>query len=338
MIRVLIVDDSVLVRQVLSAIVASDPSLSLVAAAADAYQAREWVKKAQPDVITLDIEMPKVNGLVFLDRLMKARPTPVLMVSSQTEAGADATLQALELGAVDVIHKPVLDSPQDYERYRLEVLGKIHQVAQARPKIAARLAPRLTGHARVGQLLALGASTGGTEALRQLLQQLPVDCPPIVIVQHMPAGFTQAFAQRLNKHCALTVTEALDGERLQAGHAYVAPGDRHLVVRGSAGEYRASLLDSERVSGHRPSVDLLFESVARAAKTQAMAAILTGMGSDGAQGIALVAEAGGYTLAQDEQSCVIFGMPKEAIKTGTVACVGSLSELGAALVEHWSQP
>lgn len=340
-IKVLIVDDSALIRSILSEIVRSDPQLMLVGAAPDAYVAKDLVNQYAPDVITLDVEMPKVDGLTFLDRLMKARPTPVIMISSLTESGAEVTFRALELGAVDFIAKPKLDIRQGIEAYQQEIINKIKNAAGAnvrRPRLKLGLTPRNSGHFLTSEkILAIGASTGGTEAIKDLLLQLPADCPAIVITQHMPPGFTRTFAARLDRLCSMSVTEAVDDERILPGHAYLAPGDKHLTIKRCGADYRIVLDDRPRVSGHKPSVDVMFGSIAEVAGPNAVAVILTGMGHDGAIGIQAIAGQGGYCVAQDEQSSVIFGMPKEAIKTGVIHQVLPLDKIGDALIEVFKQ-
>lgn len=336
MIKVLVVDDSALMRALLSEIIQSDPELMLVGAAADAYAAKDLVNQYQPDVITLDVEMPRVDGLTFLDRLMKARPTPVVMVSSLTEEGADVTLRALEIGAVDFIAKPKIDIKQGLETYRQEIIEKIKLAAGAKIKKRQVDVQRPSGQKlnfRTSEkLFAIGASTGGTEAIKDVLLQMPLDAPGIVITQHMPAGFTKTFSERLDKLCGISVKEAEDGERILPGHAYIAPGDRHLKVVRSGADYRIKLDDGPRVTGHKPSVDVLMSSVAEAAGSNVIAAILTGMGKDGALGMLHVQQHGGFTIAQDEQSCVVFGMPKEAIKAGAVQQVCSLQDIPQAML------
>ncbi len=330
-IRVLVVDDSALMRALLSEIIRSDPELQLVGAAADAYAAKDLVNEHRPDVITLDVEMPRVDGLTFLDRLMKARPTPVVMVSSLTEQGAEVTLRALEIGAVDYIAKPKIDIKQGLEAYRYEIIEKIKlasgaKVKKRQPEIQRPSTQKLNFQTSE-KLFAIGASTGGTEAIKDVLLQMPLDSPGIVITQHMPAGFTKTFAERLNKLCGITVKEAEDGERILPGHAYIAPGDKHMKVNRSGADYRVQLDDGPRVSGHKPSVDVLMSSLAEAAAGQVIAAILTGMGKDGAQGMLQIQQHGGFTIAQDEQSCVVFGMPKEAIRAGGIQQVCALQDI-----------
>ncbi|ESE41056.1 protein-glutamate methylesterase/protein-glutamine glutaminase [Shewanella decolorationis] len=343
-IKVLVVDDSALIRSLLGKMIESDPEMSLVGMAADAYMAKDMVNQFRPDVITLDIEMPKVDGLTFLDRLMKARPTAVVMISALTEEGADATFNALALGAVDFIPKPKLDSPQGFNEYQDLILEKIKSAARAKllkaPQIPATNAPKssikpaLSQRTVNTQLVAIGASTGGTEAILYLLQQLPAVMPPIVITQHMPAGFTRTFAERLNKLTRLKVKQAEDGEKLLPCNAYVAPGDMHLEIIKVGGSFKAKLSQGEKISGHRPSVDVLFNSVAQYAGANATAVILTGMGKDGADGMEAIAKHGGKTFAQGEQSCVVFGMPKEAIKRGVVHQVVELPQLADKLLNY----
>ena len=339
MIKVLVVDDSALIRALLGNLIAADPALMLVGAAPDAFVAREMVIRLQPDVITLDIEMPKVDGLTFLTRLMQARPTPVIMISTLTSAGADATLRALELGAVDFIAKPMLDVSRGIEAYQELISTKIKMAAQARlikPKVSSlnRIAPGSNNLIGSETILAIGASTGGTEAIKYLLMQFPAAMPAIVITQHMPPGFTKTFATRLNSLCQVRVKEAEQGERLLAGCAYIAPGDQHLEVIRVGADYRVRLHQQERVSGHRPSVDVLFQSLAHSAGVNTVALILTGMGRDGAEGMLRLARQGCYTLAQNEASCVVFGMPKEAIKLNAVSEVLGLDQLGNAVVQR----
>jgi len=331
-IKVLVVDDSALIRSLLSEIIRSDTELQLIGAAADAYQAKDLVNQYRPDVITLDVEMPKVDGLTFLDRLMKARPTPVLMISTLTEQGADVTLRALELGAVDYIAKPRLDVAAGIEAYRQEIISKIKAVAQAkvnkRHSGQAAQAVKLTTKLNISEkVLAIGASTGGTEAIKTVLMALPSDCPGVLITQHMPGGFTRTFAERLNKLCPQVVKEAEHNERVIPGHVYIAPGTLHLELVRSGADFRIQLSDTERVSGHKPSVDVLFRSVAQAAGPNAVAMILTGMGKDGAYGVQEIHHAGGYVLAQDEESCIVFGMPREAIQTGAVDEICGLNQI-----------
>lgn len=338
MIKVLIVDDSALMRSLLSEIIRSDAEFHLIGAAPDAFVAKDLVNQFKPDVISLDVEMPRVDGLTFLDRLMKARPTPVVMISSLTEQGAEVTLRALELGAVDFIAKPKIDLKQGIEGYREDILEKLRQAAKANVNHQRRVTPTASAKPlnfkTSEKLFAIGASTGGTEAIREVLLGMPVDSPAIVITQHMPVGFTKTFAARLDKLCAIKVKEAEADERILPGHAYIAPGDRHMKIVRSGADYRIRLDDGPRVSGHKPSVDVMFESLAEAAGSNVIAAILTGMGKDGTYGMQLLHQAGAYTIAQDEQSSVIFGMPREAIKAGAVQQICSLDQVTAVMLQH----
>lgn len=343
-INVLVVDDSALIRSLLGKMIEADPELHLVGMAADAYMAKDMVNQFRPDVITLDIEMPKVDGLTFLDRLMKARPTAVVMISSLTEQGADATFNALALGAVDFIPKPKLDSPQGFNDYQELILAKIKSAAHAKliktqklPGTAQGISPAkaILPKAVVDQhLLAIGASTGGTEAILYLLQHLPAVMPPIVITQHMPPGFTLSFAQRLNKLTRLNVKQAEDGERLLPCYVYIAPGDYHLEVVKVGRSYKVKLNQSDKVSGHRPSVDVMFASLAQYDAAQVTAVILTGMGKDGAEGMSLLHQQGSTTFAQGEQSCVVFGMPREAIKREAVDHIVELPQLADKIIHY----
>ncbi|MEP7705621.1 chemotaxis response regulator protein-glutamate methylesterase [Paraglaciecola sp. 25GB23A] len=336
-IKVLVVDDSALIRSLLGTIIKAEKDLLLVGAAPDAYAARELINQFSPDVITLDIEMPKVDGLTFLEKLMKARPTPVVMISTLTEQGADATLRALELGAIDFIAKPKLDIAQGIEQYRVLILEKIRMAATAKVKKTekAKISSQLTmGFSGTEKIIAVGASTGGTEAIKDFLVQLPVNSPAVVITQHMPPGFTTSFAKRLDSLCRLKVQEVVGGERILPGNAYLAPGNYHLSIKRSGADYIAQLLDSERVSGHKPSVDVMFQSLSSCAAKNTVAVILTGMGKDGAAGMYNLHQNGAYTFAQDEASCVVFGMPKEAINLGGVDEVLPLNDLAAAVVKR----
>lgn len=336
-ISVLIVDDSALIRSLLSEIINAAPDMRLVGAAPDAYVARDLINQHAPDVVTLDIEMPRMDGLTFLDKMMRARPTPTVMISTLTQEGADATLKALELGAVDFVAKPKLGIKEGMAEYAEYIREKIRVAANAKVRREPRKAPKVSGSLEIKgteQLLAIGASTGGTEAIKDLLCQLPTNTPGTVITQHMPAGFTSSFAQRLDRLSAMRVQEAKGGERILPGYAYLAPGNWHLLVERHGSDYVTRLSDAEPVQRHRPAVDVMFESVARAVGSNATAAILTGMGKDGAEGMFSIHEAGGYTVAQDEASCVVFGMPKEAIARGGVDTVAPLGELGAHILNH----
>lgn len=336
-IKVLIVDDSALIRSLLGEIVNSEKDMYLVGAAPDAYAARDLVNRFSPDVITLDIEMPKVDGLTFLEKLMKAHPTPVLMISTLTERGANATLRALELGAIDYIAKPKLGVAQGIEEYRQLIVDKIRIAAQAKVKALAN--PKSANTSKLNysgteKIIAVGASTGGTEAIKEFLMQLPSNSPAVVITQHMPPGFTTSYAKRLNTLCKLNVKEAQGGERILPGNAYLAPGSFHLLIERSGADYLLRLSDSALVSGHKPSVDVMFNSLAKCAPQNTVAVILTGMGKDGAAGMFSLHQQGAYTLAQDEASCVVYGMPKEAINLGGVDTVLSLNAMAPAVVKY----
>ncbi|MDH4653990.1 chemotaxis response regulator protein-glutamate methylesterase [Pseudomonas sp. JS3066] len=334
-IKVLVVDDSALIRSLLSEIVRADNELQLVGVAPDAYVARDLIKQHSPDVITLDVEMPRMDGLTFLDKLMKGRPTPVVMISSLTERGSEATLRALELGAIDFVAKPKLGIAEGMQAYAEEIRAKLKVAARAR--IIRRIAverPVERGLPIVGteKLIAIGASTGGTEAIKEVLLGLPADSPGVVITQHMPAGFTRSFAARLDKLCRISVSEARDGDRILPGTALIAPGGLHMEVARSGANYVARLSEAPPVNGHRPAVDVMFNSAARCAGRNLIAALLTGMGKDGARGLLEIREAGGYTVAQDEASCVVYGMPREAAEIGAAEEVLALEEIGPALL------
>jgi two-component system chemotaxis response regulator CheB len=335
-IRVLVVDDSALMRRLLTALLSRDPAIEIVGAAADPYFAREKIRKLSPDVLTLDVEMPRMDGLTFLEKLMRRRPTPVVMVSALTEAGCETTLRALELGAVDFVTKPRLDVAERMGEVAEEIIEKVKAAARARlparevtppPRILSAALPRSSE-----QVIAVGASTGGTEALKALLATMPADAPGFVIVQHMPELFTRAFAERLNGLCAIRVKEAADGDRVLPGHAFIAPGNHHMTLGRSGASYYVRIDGGPPVNHHRPSVDVLFESCARYAGANAIGVIMTGMGIDGARGLLEMRRSGAATLAQDEASSVVFGMPKAAIELGAAGEVKSLYELPAALV------
>jgi len=323
-IRVLIVDDSALIRQVLTEILASDKGIEVVGVAPDPFVARDKIKALNPDVVTLDIEMPRMDGLSFLEKLMALRPTPVVVVSTLTQKGADAALRALELGAVDYVAKPLVDIRQGVSALGAELIAKVKTAAVAR--ISARdrrestKKPAVFDHrlSTQGLVVAIGASTGGVEALQQVLTALPANIPGTLITQHMPPGFTASFAKRLDARCAMTVCEATDGARVMPGHVYIAPGNRHLELARSGAHYFCRLHDDVPVSGHRPSVDVLFQSFAAHAGKNAIGVILTGMGSDGAAGLLKMRQAGARTLGQDESSCLVCGMPKSAKLLGAV--------------------
>jgi two-component system chemotaxis response regulator CheB len=328
-IRVLIVDDSAIVRKVLSDALASEPDLEVVGTAPDPFVARDKIISLKPDVLTLDIEMPRMDGLTFLKKLMRFHPLPVIVISSLAQSSSQAALEALQCGAVEVLAKP--GGPYSVGELKHDLPHKVRAAANARVgKAKLQLsapnsaAPLVFSGAGSSTVIAIGASTGGTEALRQVLTGLPENMPGIVIVQHIPPVFSAAFANRLNDLCRLRVKEAADGDRLTAGLALIAPGNFHMTLRKTGGEYRVVIQDGPRVCYQRPSVDVLFESVALVARSDAIGVILTGMGSDGAQGLLQMKQAGARTIAQDEASCVVFGMPREAIRAGAVDCVTPL--------------
>jgi two-component system chemotaxis response regulator CheB len=329
MTRVLVVDDSAVMRKLITAALSADPELEVVGEAGDPLQAREAIKALNPDVITLDVEMPNMNGIDFLERIMRLRPMPVVMISTLTARGTEATLAALELGAVDCIEKP---RGSDAEGFRM-IAEKVKMAARARVRSRnPRTEPACTSHfAPNDRIVAIGSSTGGVEALLTIVERLPADCAPTVITQHMPATFTKSFAERLNRACAATVTEARDGDPLVSGHVYVAPGgDYHLEIEGKA-QLRCKVTHGDPVSGHCPSVDVLFSSVARAAKGRGLGVILTGMGRDGARGLKAMRDAGARTLGQDESTCVVYGMPRAAFELGAVERQLPLEKLGPAI-------
>ncbi|WP_041863797.1 protein-glutamate methylesterase/protein-glutamine glutaminase [Bordetella petrii] len=338
-IRVLCVDDSALVRGLMTEIINSHDDMEVVAVAPDPLVARELIKQHNPDVLTLDVEMPRMDGLDFLEKLMRLRPMPVVMVSSLTERGGETTLRALELGAIDFVTKPKLGIRHGMLEYSELIADKIRAAARARlrvPAASAQAAPpaRLRSpFASSEKLVIVGASTGGTEAIREVLRPLPPDSPAVLITQHMPAGFTRSFAQRLDALCAVTVREATHGERVLPGHVYLAPGgDTHMKLGRSGANYVIELEASEPVNRHRPSVDVLFHSAASAAGANAIGVILTGMGKDGAAGMLAMRQAGAHTLAQDEASCVVFGMPREAIALGAAAEVVALDAMSERIL------
>jgi two-component system chemotaxis response regulator CheB len=340
--KVLIVDDSALIRSVMSEIVNSQPDMEVVGVAPDPLVARELIKKTNPDVLTLDVEMPKMDGLDFLEKLMRLRPMPVLMVSSLTERGSEITMRALELGAVDFVTKPKISIQTGMREYAELITDKIRAASRARIKprsvhagtpsaVLPQLRSPLTSSEK---LIIIGASTGGTEAIREFLMQMPSDCPGILIAQHMPEGFTTSFAKRLDSLCKISVTEAAGGERVLPGHAYIAPGHSHLLLARSGANYVTKIEQSPPVNRHRPSVDVLFRSAAEAAGKNAVGVILTGMGKDGAAGMLEMKQAGAYNFAQDEATCVVFGMPREAIALGGAHEVGALTALPGMVLGH----
>jgi two-component system chemotaxis response regulator CheB len=344
--KVLIVDDSALIRSVMKEIINSQPDMEVVGAAPDPLVARELIKQTNPDVLTLDVEMPKMDGLDFLEKLMRLRPMPVVMVSSLTERGSEITMRALELGAVDFVTKPKISIQHGMLEYTELITEKIRTAARARVKAAPLRLPAGAVQPAVGlpllrnpltsseKLIIIGASTGGTEAIKEFLLQMPSDCPGILITQHMPEGFTRSFAKRLDSLCRISVSEAAGEERILPGHAYIAPGHSHLLLARSGANYVTRLDPGPPVNRHRPSVDVLFRSAAVCAGKNAVGVILTGMGKDGAQGMLEMKHAGAYNFAQDEASCVVFGMPREAIAVGAADEVGPLLELPARVLNY----
>lgn len=338
-ISVLVVDDSALIRSLLTGIINDQPDMEVIGAAPDPFSAREMIRALNPDVLTLDVEMPKMDGLEFLEKLMRLRPMPVVMVSTLTEQGSEATFRALELGAVDFVAKPKMDIRNGLESYAEEIASKIRIAKSARirridPIPASRSSPAegVAAHFRhhgssTEKLIIVGASTGGTEAIKDFLIHLPADCPGILITQHMPEAFTRSFAERLDRLCRIRVTEARGGERVLPGHAYIAPGHSHLLLKKSGANYITELSEADPVNRHRPSVDVLFRSAAQYAGKNGVGVILTGMGKDGAAGMLAMHQAGAYNLAQDEASCVVFGMPREAIAVGAVDEVVPLPDM-----------
>lgn len=333
-VRVLVVDDSATMRGLISAALRRDPEIEVVGTANDPLEARQAIKALNPDVITLDIEMPSMDGLEFLEKIMRLRPMPVVMVSTLTQAGAEATLRALEGGAVDCVAKPT--SLAGASGALTELAQKVKAAARARVKPrgdAPTRAPSAVDYRPSGVVVAIGSSTGGVEALMEIIGGYPANCPPTVITQHMPANFTRSFAERLDRTSAARVSEAVDGDPLECGRVYLAPGgDAHLEV-GRSGQMRCRLKAGEAVSGHKPSVDVLFNSVAATAGAAAIGVILTGMGRDGAQGLLALRRAGARTLGQDEASCVVYGMPKAANEAGAVERQAPLSGMCAAILE-----
>jgi len=347
-IKVVIVDDSALIRSVLKEILAQAPDIEVVGVAPDPLVAREIIRATNPDVITLDVEMPKMDGLEFLDKLMRLRPTPVVMISSLTERSSDVTFRALELGAVDFVTKPKLDIASGMQEYGEMIVEKIRAAAKAKLKkpsplhvterlsadaVLPAVANRITS---TEKLIIIGASTGGTEAIKEVLIRMPADCPGILVTQHMPESFTRSFAHRLDTLCKISVKEAEHGDRILPGHAYIAPGHSHLLLARSGANYICELSDGPPVNRHRPSVDVLFRSAANCAGANAIGVILTGMGKDGAMGMLEMKRAGAYNISQDEASCVVFGMPKEAAAMGGVDETVSLLDVAQRILAHLS--
>jgi len=354
-VRVMVVDDSALVRKLLTELLSADPEIEVIDTAPDPFVAREKIKKLNPDVLTLDVEMPRMDGVTFLKNLMRLRPMPVIMVSTLTEQGAEITLDAIRYGAVDFITKPKVDIAHTLQDYAVELRAKVKGAAHARVKQLSTSQidrPQRTVEERhaidevlgaatprrhfqtTDKLIAIGASTGGTEAIREVLETLPPAMPGIVITQHIPASFSGPFAKRMDRCSALNVSEARDGEQILPGHVYIAPGDRHLMVVRDGARYRCKLTDDIPVNRHKPSVDVLFRSVALNVGPNAMGVILTGMGRDGAQGLKDMLDAGAYTLAQDEATSVVWGMPGAAVACGGATDVLPLQQIAATIVKQ----
>jgi len=346
-IKVLIVDDSALIRSLMTEIISSQKDMEVVGVAPDPIVARDMIKQTNPDVLTLDVEMPRMDGLDFLEKLMRLRPMPVVMVSSLTEKGSEITLRALELGAIDFVTKPRLGIHSGMLEYTDLIADKIRTASHARikprridpskPQEQSTLPMIRNPLASSEKLIIVGASTGGTEAIKEFLVQMPTDCPGILITQHMPEGFTRSFAKRLDSVCKISVKEAVDGERVLPGNAYIAPGHSHLRLARSGANYITQLDQGPPVNRHRPSVDVLFHSAAEHAGKNAVGIILTGMGKDGAAGMLEMKKSGAYNFAQDEATCVVFGMPKEAIAAGATHEVGPLQELPKMALDYLAE-
>lgn len=358
-IKVLIVDDSALVRQVMTKILNADSAIEVVGTAQDPLDAREKIKKLNPDVLTLDVEMPKMDGITFLSNLMRLHPLPVVMVSTLTQKGADITFEALELGAIDFISKPKIDVSDGLNEYSAEICEKVKTAAGVNAnKISDRHArqtnkngsnvePKLSADAvlekrsapksklkTTDKIIALGASTGGTEAIKEVLMRMPANSPGIVISQHIPEAFSKPFSERMDKNSAMTVYEAVDGQQILPGHVYIAPGNRHLIVERSGARYICRLNDGPPVNRHKPSVDVMFRSVAQNVGPNAIGVILTGMGTDGATGLKEMLENGASTLVQDEKSSVVWGMPGEAFKIGAAKDEYPLEKIAKELLKR----
>ena len=347
-IRVLIVDDSALVRQTLRDVLQSDPEIEVIATASDPFVAADRIREQKPDVITLDIEMPRMDGLTFLKKIMSQHPIPVVICSSLAEEGTQSTMRALEYGAVDIVTKPRLGTRQFLEDSRIELCDAVKSAAGARLRTLTQshtVEPKLTADAILSpathamaetteKVVVIGASTGGTEALKSVLEALPADTPGIVIVQHMPELFTRAFANRLDSLCNITVKEAETNDTVIRGRALIAPGNHHLLLKRSGARYYVEVKDGPLVCRHRPSIDVLFRSAARYAGRNAVGIILTGMGDDGARGMLEMKQAGAMTIAQDEATCIVFGMPKEAIKLNGVDKIMPLQSVAGAILTH----
>lgn len=345
-IRVLIIDDSALIRNLLTEILNRQSDIEVIGSAPNPIVAREMIRELNPDVLTLDVEMPRMDGLDFLEKLMRLRPMPVVMISSLTEKSSDVTLRALELGAVDFVTKPKLDIAKGMEEYSEMIAEKVRAAAKSKPRKPSplQISERLNADAvlpsvsnritSTEKLIIVGASTGGTEAIKEFLIHMPPDCPGILITQHMPEAFTKSFAARLDSVCKISVKEASKGDRILPGHAFVAPGHSHLLLARSGANYVCELNDGPPVNRHKPAVDVLFRSAANCAGQNAIGVILTGMGKDGAVGMLEMKKAGAYNFAQDEASCVVFGMPKEAIAVGGVDEIVPLQDMAAKVLAH----
>jgi len=347
--RVVVVDDSALVRSLLTEIINRQSDMECVGSASDPFAAREMIRNLNPDVITLDVEMPRMDGIDFLSKLMRLRPMPVVMVSTLTERGAEVTLKALELGAIDFVAKPKIGVADGLKQLADEITEKVRTASKARVSklhspsptttvagaaLPAKPAPQSIGRLSTEKLIFIGASTGGTEATKEVLMNLPPDSPGVVITQHMPPGFTKSYANRLDGLCKIRVKEATDGERVLPGHAYIAPGGFHLSVERSGANYIARVSDGEPVNRHKPSVEVLFESAARVVGQNALGIMLTGMGADGARAMRTMKDAGSYNVCQDEATCVVFGMPREAIAAGAANEVLPLTKIAQHVIDR----
>lgn len=353
-VRVLVVDDSALVRKLMSTMLACDPAIEVVGTAADPFIAREKIKQLNPDVLTLDVEMPRMDGITFLENLMRLRPIPVVMVSSLTVEGAEVTLRALEMGAVDFFAKPEHDLATSFSESAMEICEKVKLAARTKPRARTTVrkldvAPRLSADAvlpraqaagsRGGSpIIVMGASTGGTEAVRVVLESMPPDAPPILVAQHIPAAFSGPFAARMDRCSAMRVCEARDGQPIQSGHVYIAPGSHHLLVMWDGARYVCRLHDGPPVNRHKPSVDVLFRSMAASAGASTIGVLLTGMGDDGARGLLELRQAGAATLVQDESSSVVWGMPGSAWKLGAANEMHPLDHIASRLLALARQP
>ncbi|WP_394193432.1 chemotaxis response regulator protein-glutamate methylesterase [Pseudoalteromonas atlantica] len=338
MIKVLVVDDSPLIRRILTDILCEPDDMEVVGCAADPYQAREMIKQLQPDVLTLDVEMPKMDGISFLKNLMRLRPMPVVMISTLTQKGSPVTLEALEVGAVDFIAKPTVNLSEQFNQYAAVLQQKVRTAASARVRPCKAstnkvIEPSLMANFNVSAILAIGASTGGTEAIKEVLIRMPKNCPPIVITQHIPPVFSSSFALRMDRTCTINVKEAEHGDKLAPGWAFIAPGDKHLSVIKRGSHLICHLDESAAINRHRPAVDVLFNSLVNIHPKNTMAALLTGMGNDGAKGLLALKESGAYTIAQDELTSVVWGMPKAAIELGAANDVLPLEKVAEHLLK-----